>query len=868
MLNFDKCNIIDRTFMNSNNVNSMSNENGYCVGSVHVPNSLFYYHYYMAPGCEYYPQGYAMHHDNNVTILLYDKQSNHTHTAVMYDEIDHDGLPRHHDHTDSYDVCDSKECTMSFTNYCSYVNEQWAKVVYIHSQSDDRIRGYYLYAQSNQGGWHTLTPYIGHIDGMLQIVKTVTIHTVAVNNSNCGPEGNNCSSPSIVYDNYCQDGAAYKKYGCSYTDHITDIIDVLIQDTDIDGEGCNTNQLGIDMKISQASDDPYQAISSTKLADHVHRPMDGEWRSDDRTATDFNYQNKKIGFLNLEATDFSFVGPDREPTKIDSIDKLLNIADTIINTGVPNYRMARIPIESGLNIEAWEHYLQDYADKRVLQYIKFGYPLSLEKAHELSNKTVINHYSATQYPSQVQEYLDKEKALGALLGPVNNIEHDHYHCSPLLTRPKDVDKRRVILNLSYPYGQSVNSHVNKEKFDSSTFSLKFPNIDNITQDIIDAKGDVVLFKVDVARAFRNLRVDPADALKLGMHWRDAFYIDLAIAFGWTHGSGSFQLLSDAIAHIVAKRGLKLHCYIDDYIVVTSRSKAEKQFTLLCDLLHELGLPLNKDKLTPPTKRITCLGIDIDVDNNTMSIAQDKVKDIHTECLAVSKKTFLTKQAFQSLLGKLIYIQKCVKPSRVFINRILDLFRTNAHLRKIRLTPDFHKDLQWFIAFLPSFNGISYIKKSKVDDNQSLFLDACLTGMGAVWRDRVYATPIHNCPDLKLTIVHYEMLNIVIALRTWGTFWQHGSISIRCDNLAVVQVVKTGKTRDSFLALCIRNIWFLTATYDIDLIISHIPGTGNKIADTLSRLYSDKPVNSDTLCDLEKNYIWDTIPPHYFDLDPL
>ena len=75
--------------------------------------------------------------------------------------------------------------------------------------------------------------------------------------------------------------------------------------------------------------------------------------------------------------------------------------------------MARIPIKSGLNVQAWEHYLHDYADKCLLQYIRFGFLLSLIAPHELCKKEAINHYSAIQYPSQVQEYLNKEKALGA-----------------------------------------------------------------------------------------------------------------------------------------------------------------------------------------------------------------------------------------------------------------------------------------------------------------------------------------------------------------------------------------------------------------------------------------------------------------------
>ena len=171
-----------------------------------------------------------------------------------------------------------------------------------------------------------------------------------------------------------------------------------------------------------------------------HSPGTTNQRADNRTCSDFNYPDKKVGFMNLEATDFSFIGPDREVVKLDSIEKLIKTEDTILGTGVPNYQEARIPIESGLNVQAWERYLHDYADKRLLQYIRFGFPLSLINSHELCNKEAINHFSAIQYPDHVLEFLNKEKALGALLGPVNHPIHDQYHCSPLLTRPKDTNK--------------------------------------------------------------------------------------------------------------------------------------------------------------------------------------------------------------------------------------------------------------------------------------------------------------------------------------------------------------------------------------------------------------------------------------------
>ena len=65
---------------------------------------------------------------------------------------------------------------------------------------------------------------------------------------------------------------------------------------------------------------------------------------------------------------------------------------------------------------------------------------------------------------------------------------------------------------------------------------------------------------------------------------------------------------------------------------------------------------------------------------------------------------------------------------------------------------------------------------------------------------------------------------------------------------------TGKTRDSFLALCIRNICLLMAHSDIDLQVRHIPGVKNTIADNSLRIYSEKPVNNKILQDLSDNYL--------------
>ena len=163
--------------------------------------------------------------------------------------------------------------------------------------------------------------------------------------------------------------------------------------------------------------------------------------------------------------------------------------------------MARIPLTSGLNIPAWERELQGYPDDRLLQYIKFGFPLSLISPDRLHNQEVSNHFSARQYPQDIQKYLSKEISLGAMLGPVDSVDSREFHCSPLMSRPKDEDSRRVIMDLSFPQGIPLNDQVTKGIFDGTRLVLKLPSIDNFVRDIVSTGEDPVMFKVDVARAF-------------------------------------------------------------------------------------------------------------------------------------------------------------------------------------------------------------------------------------------------------------------------------------------------------------------------------------------------------------------------------
>ena len=132
--------------------------------------------------------------------------------------------------------------------------------------------------------------------------------------------------------------------------------------------------------------------------------------------------------------------------------------------------------------------------------------------------------------------------------------------------------------------------------------------------------------------------------------------------------------------------------------------------------------MNPSKKTPPCKVVTCLGIVVNIVDGTLSIAPDKLESIYQVCCQVATKKSLSKKSFQSLIGKLICIYKYVTPARNFINRILSLFRCNSLKFRIQLTQDFFRDTQWFLKFLPAFNGVTVFRKSPIPRLDSLHLD--------------------------------------------------------------------------------------------------------------------------------------------------
>ncbi len=91
-------------------------------------------------------------------------------------------------------------------------------------------------------------------------------------------------------------------------------------------------------------------------------------------------------------------------------------------------------------------------------------------------------------------------------------------------------------------------------------------------------------------------------------------------------------------------------------------------------------------------------------------------------------------------------------------------------------------------------------------------------------------------DQELNIAELEMLNALAALRIFGELIANNIINLRCDNAPSVCILQSGRGRSKMLLSCARQIWSITAKFNIVIHVSHIAGVKNDLADELSRAH--------------------------------
>ena len=514
--------------------------------------------------------------------------------------------------------------------------------------------------------------------------------------------------------------------------------------------------------------------------------------------------------------------------------------DAVKNSGVPNFKGARIPIPTKLNIPYWYDCLGDYQDRVIVDLLKFGFPLGYI-SDSLPVSELRNHSGATDFGQYVSSYLEKEIDRKLILGPWSfNPLESPLTLSPLNTVPKKVPgERRVISDFSYPAGTSVNDGIRKDWYLDECISLTYPSVESLAEMLQRFGPGCKIFKKDLKRAYRQFGLDPGDINFAGYFWKNSLYVDTALVMGSRSAAFLCQRVTNAVSYLAQKQGIVVLNYLDDLCSVSNEEDSVPNFDKITVLLKELGLEEAQDKSVRPGTRVEFLGVLFDTVSQTMEVTGERLSEISDLISEWLSKVKSTKRELQSLIGKLVFICKCVFSSRIFICRMLDTLRTlRAQHHRFRITQEFRKDLLWWFKFLKVYNGTTYIPEmSWKKPDVLLSTDACLTGCGGWCSGEFFSTgfpPEVVAKNFHINIL--ELLTILVSLRLWSYRFSGLRIKLYCDNEVSVCVLNSGKSRDKVLLQVLREIVFICACSNIQLQAVHLPGVENRIADRLSRAH--------------------------------
>ena len=239
-----------------------------------------------------------------------------------------------------------------------------------------------------------------------------------------------------------------------------------------------------------------------------------------------------------------------------------------------------------------------------------------------------NHKGARDFLAEVRTILNKEVEMGGILGPFSKSPFDSPRFSPLNSVPKrDSDERRLILDLSFPQGVSINDGIQKDFYLGEFSKLQLPSVDQLVTRIVQLGRGCKFFKIDLSRCYKQFLMDPLDFEKMGFIFEGHLYFDCTLSMGSRSSTRCCQQVTNAVVYIYVDSGYFAVNYLDDLGRADTAERAMAAYGALRQLLIDFGLKEAYNKSCPPTHCMTFLGLEVNTILFTLTIPASKLKEI-------------------------------------------------------------------------------------------------------------------------------------------------------------------------------------------------------------------------------------------------
>ena len=237
-----------------------------------------------------------------------------------------------------------------------------------------------------------------------------------------------------------------------------------------------------------------------------------------------------------------------------------------------------------------------------------------------------NLSSAKQFKHEIMKKLQAEIQFGRILGPFSKLPISTLRISPIGVIPKSDGGWRLITDLSYPEGNSVNTYISSE-----LSRVNYTSLDSILDKIHDLGTRAHLAKMDIKSAFRLLVINPADFDLMGIKFGDSYYIDKCLPMGCSLSYKLFETFSTFLQWEVERRSgsnLVDH-YLDDFIFMGAEesNNCARMMSTFKEVCLDIGVAIADKKTMGPCTTWPFLGFLIDTEFMRILIPLEKLEKL-------------------------------------------------------------------------------------------------------------------------------------------------------------------------------------------------------------------------------------------------
>ena len=439
--------------------------------------------------------------------------------------------------------------------------------------------------------------------------------------------------------------------------------------------------------------------------------------------------------------------------------------------------------------QCWEKWEALGSSPKVVTTLREGYTLPFRFRPNLTRSvpTVISNYHNSAKQSFLLEALYQLINKNAV-EPVENRNSLGFY-NRLFLVPKPNNRWRPVLDLS-----TLNTVLNTE-----SFKMEIPETIRTSLQA----GEWVT-SIDFKDAYFHIPIHSQSRKYMHFHLQGRSYQFKALPFGLSTAPMEFTVVSKEVKLMALQRGIRIHQYLDDWLVRASTHNTCLQHTqTLITLCQELGWLVNKEKSELVPKQVfNFVGYQFDLKEGRVKPTPERWQTLTDKIQSILSGLVCPVRQFMSLIGLLTATEKQVHLGRLHMRPIQWHLKNNWRVLKslekvIPIPKSFHPHLRWW---LEESNVLLGQPLQPLKHALQIFTDASKEGWGA-HLDEHTARGTWSLPESKLHINHLELKAVFLALKEFRTLCCNKTVLIATDKTTVVAYINKEGGDEVGLSVC-------------------------------------------------------------------